>query len=135
MVEGAPGIAPTGGPAGVASYREASPEDVRISVEANAPSILVVRNAWDEGWSATVDGSPAPVLHADYLMQGVTVPAGSHEVRLTYRDPSIGRGLAASAVVWVVFLLATGLAMVRERRQSRGASVVDEEAATGSTGA
>ncbi len=135
VVEGAPGIAPTGGPAGVATYREASPEDVRVSVEANAPSILVVRNAWDEGWSATLDGSPAPVLHADYLMQGVAVPAGTHEVRLTYRDPSIARGLAASAAVWLVFLLAPGLAMARERRQSRRASVVDEEDDTGSTGA
>lgn len=124
VVEGNPGISPTpgGGSTGRATYHETGPEDVRVAVDTSAPSILVVRNAWDEGWSATVDGKPAPVLPTDYFLQGVPVPAGSHEVRLTYSDPSIGRGLAASAAVWLVFVTGLGFALVRERRRSRGAS-------------
>jgi hypothetical protein len=140
VVEEDPGIAPTSGgssPMGSATYREASPEDVRVTVKASMPSILVVRNAWDEGWTATVDGEPTPVLHADFVMQGVAVPAGTHEVRLTYRDPSIGRGLAASGMVWLVFLFGLGFAVVRERRQSPVESDAGAEAgaAAGSTGA
>ncbi|HEU4527312.1 MAG TPA: YfhO family protein [Actinomycetota bacterium] len=120
VVEGDPGIEPVTGepPPGTARYDESTPEDVRIAVDAPAPSIVVVRNAWDRGWSATVDGEPAPVLRTDYLLQGVPVPAGEHEVRLLYREPAIGRGLALSAVVWLGFLAILGWALVRSRRDA-----------------
>lgn len=104
--------------AGTADYRETTPEKVFISVRANAPSLVVVRNAWDEGWSATVDGRTAPVLRADSFLQAVAVPAGAHEVRLAYRDPSFGRGLLASTLVWFILVSAVAAALVRERARA-----------------
>ncbi|HEX5951467.1 MAG TPA: YfhO family protein, partial [Actinomycetota bacterium] len=120
VVEGDPGVEPVTGdpPPGTARYEEGTPEDVRIAVDAAAPSIVVVRNAWDRGWSATVDGEPAPVLRTDYFLQGVPVPAGEHGVRLVYREPAIGRGLALSAVAWLAFLAVLGWAIVRSRRDA-----------------
>ncbi len=115
VVEGDPGIAPdpSAPPAGSAWYRERWPEDVRILVRAPAPAIVVVRNAWDQGWSATVDGRPAPVLRTDYLLQGIPVPPGEHEVRLVYREPAIGRGLALSGAAWAGTLSCTGVMSFR----------------------
>jgi hypothetical protein len=106
---------------GTASYREQTPEDVLISVNAAVDSLVVVRNNWDEGWSATVDGRPSPVLRADYFRQAVAVPPGRHEVRLVYRDPRVGRGLAASALVWSIFVVVFGAAIVLERLRRRRA--------------
>jgi hypothetical protein len=108
-----------GTPGKSATYAERWPEDVRVSVDAAAPSIVVVRNAWDEGWSATVDGRPAPVLRTDYFLQGVRVSAGRHEIRLTYDDHTIGRGLVGSALAWTAFTVATLVAaeVSRRRRQ------------------
>ena len=124
VVEGEPGIAcPTGYTApATATYREVWPEDVRITLDADAPSLVVVRNAWERGWSATVDGRPAPLLRVDYFLQGVPVEAGSHEVRLTYTDPNIGRGLHASTVVWLGWLGLLAAALVLDRRRSTSAS-------------
>lgn len=122
QVEQDPGIEMVaGGEAGTATYREVEPEDVRITVDAAAPSIVVIRNSFDPGWSATVDGVNAPVLATDYLIQGVAVPAGHHQVRLVYRDPDISRGLAASAVVWLILLGSIPTALWLERRR-RGRS-------------
>jgi hypothetical protein len=104
-------------------YREVTPEDVRVSIDAPQPSIVLVRNAWDQGWSATVDGRPAPVLRTDYFLQGVPVSGGAHEIRLVYRDPTIGRGLAGSAVALGGLAVATGAAVAvaatRRRRAIR----------------
>jgi hypothetical protein len=120
IVEGSPGIAPTAGATpGTATYDERWPEDVRVSVDASAPSIVLVRNAWDTGWSATVDGRPAPVLKTDYFLQGVPVAAGHHEIRLVYRDPTIARGLLGSAIAWTALVLAAALALGWSRRSCR----------------
>ncbi len=110
----------TPGPSGSAAYLERWPEDVRITVDAAAASIVVIRNAWDAGWSTTVDGRPAPVLRTDYFLQGVPVSAGRHVIRLTYRDPTIGRGLLGSAMAWTALALATvAAATAASRRRQR----------------
>jgi hypothetical protein len=121
VVEGDPGIppAPAAAASGSASYEEVQPEDVRIQVDATAPSLVVVRNAWDRGWSATVDGLPVPVLRADYFLQGVPVPEGQHEIRLMYREPAIGRGIRLSALAWLAFLAIWVAAFVQDRRARR----------------
>lgn len=120
VVEQDPGIEPTAGEwPGTSTYSEVSPEDVRISVSADAPSLVVVRNTWEEGWSATVDGVPAPVLRANWFMQAVPVDTGQHEVRLTYREPAIARGMAMSSVVWGGWLMALVLSALAARRRRR----------------
>ncbi|MBV9170225.1 MAG: hypothetical protein JOZ81_09110, partial [Chloroflexi bacterium] len=47
---------------------------------------LVVNERWEPGWSAQIDGQPAPVYATNVLMRGVPVPAGATEVVLTYRS-------------------------------------------------
>jgi hypothetical protein len=120
VVEGDPGIEPVSGASGgSARYAERRPEDVRIDVFANAPSIVVVRNTWERGWSATVDGRPAPLVRADFFLQGVPVPEGHHEIRLVYREPAIGMGLLGSAAAWGAFAAALVAAVVLTRRATR----------------
>ncbi|HEV8564897.1 MAG TPA: hypothetical protein VGR41_08270 [Actinomycetota bacterium] len=118
VLEADPGLtAEPGAPSGSAIYAESDPENVVVTVETSAPSIVVVRNNWDAGWTASVDGRHSPVLAADGFRQGIPVNAGRHEIRLTYRDPSIGRGIAASAIVWGAWAVAVVTAGIRSRRR------------------
>ncbi len=57
---------------------------VAISVNSRVPRLLVIANAWNPRWKATVDGTMAKVLRTNYVLQGVVVPAGYHTVALTY---------------------------------------------------
>jgi hypothetical protein len=96
VLETDPGSTPSAtGAAGIADYREAAPEDVRI---------------------VAVDGRSVPVLRTDRFLQGVALPAGRHDVRLTYREPAIGAGLALSAIAWLGFLVALLVVALRTRR-------------------
>ena len=83
------------------------------------PSIVVVRTAYDPGWSATVDGRPTTILPADGLLMGIPVEPGAHQIRLTYRDPDVTRGLQAGAVVWLGLALAYLVALTLERWRRR----------------
>lgn len=118
IVENDPGIdRVVRAPPGQATYEEVSPEEVVVTAEASAPSLVVIRNAWDRNWTATVDGEPAEVLRADYFIQAVPVEAGRHEVRLVYHDPELFRGLAVSGVGWGALTVAIAAAVVSGRRR------------------
>jgi hypothetical protein len=124
VLERDPGFAPTPDAVpGEASYDEITPEQVHIDVSASAPSIVVVRTSFDDGWTATVDGRPAAVVPVDGLLQGVAVPAGDHEVGLTYRDEALSAGVRAGVAAWAALAFATAAALVtagvsRRRRVS-----------------
>jgi hypothetical protein len=97
------------GPTG--SARLIARRNTRFHIETSTPGrkLLVVSESFDDGWSATIDEIPAPVLRAngDYL--GVVVPAGEHRVRLTWRSRprDQGRRIALGGLV----LLGLGLLM------------------------
>ena len=103
---------------------EAAPEIVRyeparidITVRAAAPALLVLSDLFYPGWEATVDGRPAEILRANYVMRAVAIPKGAHEVRFLYRPASFRAGVAASAVgCLAVALLISWRLWTRRRR-------------------
>lgn len=78
-----------------------TPDRVRMEVDLSAPGIVVLVDAYDPGWKATVDGQPAPLLRANVAFRGVQVPAGRHVVEQVYRPWTVLAGLATSAAALV----------------------------------
>jgi hypothetical protein len=123
VLECAPGTpadaAPTGtGGLGQVRIAHYAPESVELEVDARQPAVLVLNDAFYEGWSATVDGQPAPILPANVAVRGVRVPAGPHRVSFSYRTP----GLVLGAIISLGTLGLLGLAVLREqRRRGHGA--------------
>jgi hypothetical protein len=116
VVEGT-GPGPTGTPGGVGSavYRDLGPQAAQVQVQAPAPALVLIRNAYDPNWHATVDGKAALIVPADYLMQGVMVPAGAHSIDLHYDDPWTGYGVLGSAIALALLVGAAFAARRRER--------------------
>lgn len=112
ILERDPGLSSAPGSDGTGSARFAWRSDnaAEVEVDSPGPAVVLVRNAYDSNWRATVDGRPAPVLAADYLLQGVPVGPGHHSIVLSYRDRSIGLGLLGSALA-LLALLAGALAL------------------------
>jgi hypothetical protein len=77
---------------------EDRPERIRLVVEAPRPGWVVLADAWAPGWRATVDGAPAAILRADGLFRAVPVPAGRHEVEMTYAPRGLRAGLGLGAL-------------------------------------
>jgi len=91
---------------------------VSVEAELSSDGYLVLVEAFDPGWRASVDGTAAAVLPANGLFRAVAVPAGKHTVSLRYRPPAVLVGVALSALAWL------GLAVARLplRRRSRAAA-------------
>lgn len=106
------------GRAGRATSRGAPP-DGDIEVEAERDALLVVSYAWMDGWEATVDGDPAPVVRANGLVLGVPVEAGAHRVRLRFVPPGLRAGALASLASALVLLGVAPAASRLGRRRAR----------------
>ncbi len=86
--------APASDPPTPARVQAVSPTLVEVEAELPRPGILVLSEAWFPGWVASVDGRPAEILRADYVLRGIPLPAGSHRVRFEYRPVSVQIGAA-----------------------------------------
>jgi hypothetical protein len=74
-------------------------EDARVVVRTRSarPGMLVLTDVFYPGWTASVDGAPAPLYAADYAFRGVPVAAGEHTVEFRYRPRSFTGGAMVSA--------------------------------------
>lgn len=87
------------------------------------PGLAVVSDVHYPGWSATVDGRAVPIRQVDYLLRGVSVPAGRHQIVMRY-EPTVARvGTIISIGALAAMLAGAGLAGLAARRhRRRGAS-------------
>ncbi|HET6790004.1 MAG TPA: hypothetical protein VFI35_00275, partial [Actinomycetota bacterium] len=97
-----------------------SASELVIRVRGSEGGILTVRNAYEAGWRAVVDGRAATTVPVDGFLQGIVLPPGAREVVLTYHDDAVMLGLALGAGIWLVLLSAPIVALARERRRREG---------------
>jgi len=90
---------------GTARLTAYTPERIVVTTSSDAPSLLVLRDAFYPGWRATIDGAPAEIYPADVLFRGVALTAGAHEVRFVYDPPAWRWGRILSVAGIVVWLL------------------------------
>lgn len=76
---------------------------------------LVLSQTYYPGWTATVDGRPAPTVRADFAFTAVPVPAGEHIVDLRYRPRLLFAGAGISVVALVALLLCARLDLLKLR--------------------
>jgi len=75
-------------PAGTVQFESYSPKSVVLDANAVAPSVLLLNDHYDPNWHVTVDGQPAQLFHANFIMQGVFVPSGTHTIHFYFNMPT-----------------------------------------------
>lgn len=66
---------------------------------------------YDKGWNAYIDGNLVPYVRVNYLLRGLTVPAGNHEIVFKFEPTMVGKtnNLALIGSIGVFILLGFGL--------------------------
>ncbi|GIF71386.1 YfhO family protein [Asanoa siamensis] len=109
-----PALTPEGRPATI-TVTEDGTDDLAARVEAQGAGFLVVADALQHGWAATIDGEPADLLPADHGLVAIPVPPGTHTIRLEYRMPLHNAGAWISGTT-LTLLLGIALGTLRRRR-------------------
>jgi hypothetical protein len=90
-----------------------------LGMDAPAAGLVVLTDTWDPGWSATLNGEPAPVLRVHHALMGVEVPPGVAEIVLTYEPVGrVGALVVAGLSALLVLLLGGTVArdVLRKRK-------------------
>lgn len=97
--EAAPPVDPGAATAGESveiTHRE--PDRLELQVVANGDGIVVLSEQYAPGWRATLDGEAVPIHDVDVVLRGVSTPAGTHTLVLTFTPPRLRLGMAVTAM-------------------------------------
>lgn len=109
-----PGAVPAAG-VGSVQVKRYEGEDIDIAATTAANALLVLSEKYYNGWRATVDGKPADIQRVDYVLRGIYLPPGSHEVRFVFDPLPFKVGKYVTLASFALF----ALMLVRERREAR----------------
>ena len=56
------------------------PDAIATTVDAPRPGLVVLNELWYPGWTVEIDGEPAPLVRANYILRAVWVGAGHHAI-------------------------------------------------------
>ena len=88
-------------------------EPNHLVYEASSPKdgVVVFSEIYYPGWTATIDGQPADIARADYILRAMNVPAGKHTIEMRF-DPksihvteSIAYGALALLLIGIIVLV------------------------------
>jgi uncharacterized membrane protein YfhO len=94
-------------------------QNVSVRVNAVEKGWLLMTDTWYPGWEATVDGKPVNIYRADYLLRGIPVDAGQHDIKIYYRPMSFIVGLAITGAGLAIILMFIIIRAIRNNNRNR----------------
>jgi hypothetical protein len=76
---------------------------------------------YKNGWKAYIGGKEAPIVKVNYVLRGLAVPAGKHDIRFEFKPQGYykGKGLTSIFSIVLLVILAIGIFMEwRNRNQT-----------------
>ncbi|MEM1216336.1 MAG: YfhO family protein [Bacteroidota bacterium] len=96
---------------GTIKLTEYRPNRLTYTADTNSDALAVFSEVWygpDKGWKATIDGKAVDHIRVNYLLRGLKIPAGQHEIVFEF-DPAtyrLGKGVSmASSAILLLGLL------------------------------
>jgi hypothetical protein len=118
-----------GADAGEVHITSYQPRDVQLKADAKTPAVLLLNDRVGDYWTVKVDGQPASVLRCNYIMRGVFLPPGQHQIVFHFRAPLQWLYVSLSAFGVAVLLIG----YVAVRRLTAGSSATTPDAGASSS--
>ena len=98
--------------AGQISLKSTNPDKITYQASMSQGGLAVFSEVhYPKGWTATIDGKEAPIVRVNYLLRGLEIPAGEHEVVFTFA-PSSFYATKTPTVIFQYLILLTLIAGV-----------------------
>ena len=99
-------VAPASEAGDIIEMTSYAPNELHYKYSAATERLAVFSEIYyPNGWHATVDGKPVDLLRADWTLRAALLPAGEHEVVMTFLPDSYRIGAAVSRVSSLLLIL------------------------------
>ena len=71
------------------------------------------------GWKAFIDGKETPVVKTDYVLRGLSVPAGTHKIEFRFEPSGYHTGKTVATISLIILFLLFAVAIFMEWRNRR----------------
>ena len=103
---------------------------LKYTISSPKGGVVVFSEIYYPGWTVTIDGKPAELGRVNYVLRALKVPAGKHQVVMTFHPASITTtnsvAYAALAVIIALFAFALWRQSKGKERTSNGADESSE---------
>ncbi len=105
----------------VITLKEASLNDLKYESNSKADGLAVFSEIYyPKGWKAFIDGNPAEIIRADYILRALAIPAGTHQVEFRFEPDAYFVGnKVTTAASWLTLLALIGAIVVSLRNDSK----------------
>ena len=63
---------------------------------------------YKQGWKAYIDGKETDIYKTNYVLRGIVIPSGKHDIKFEFKPDSYSKGvpvaIAASGMIWLLLL-------------------------------
>ncbi|MDE5418640.1 YfhO family protein [Labilibaculum sp. DW002] len=94
--------------------KEYSPNAISYDYKANSDQLAVFSEMYYQpGWNAYIDGKEAKHFRANYVLRGMRLPAGNHQIEFKFEPKAyfIGENISLASMILFFILLAGGIVL------------------------
>ena len=103
------------------SLVEYQPNYLKYNFENQANALAVFSEIYyPKGWSATIDGKPAKILRANYILRALEIPGGSHVIEFHFKPKAYAVGnkvMMAFSILLILLFAGTFFLRVKNRNR------------------
>ncbi|NVK03991.1 MAG: hypothetical protein HWD92_04180 [Flavobacteriia bacterium] len=117
---------------GTINLSQYDPKEMVYNTNANSDQFAVFSEVYYRGeegdWQAYIDGEPVDHIRVNYVLRGMNIPAGAHEVKFVFKPESYYAGTTISLIGSILLLGVFGvIVFIRLRKPSSEENVADAE--------
>ena len=93
-----------------------APDKLTYQTNSTTDQFAVFSEMWygpDKGWQAYINGKKVDHIRVNYLLRGMTIPSGAHEIIFEFNPTLIKTGELISLISCLIFLLIAGYYLFR----------------------
>lgn len=100
------------------------PDVIEYEASCNGPQFAVFSEIYyPKGWNAYIDGKKTDYVNVNYVLRGLSIPAGKHAIKFVFEPESVkqGRSIMFIASIFIALIFVGGLFMAwKESRKTAG---------------
>ena len=94
-------------------------DEIVYEADSKYGGLAVFSEIYYPGWAATVDGEPADIVRADYVLRAMEIPAGHHEIVMTFHPKSVAATETVAYISFAMLILMACAAILMELKKKK----------------